>query len=135
MPPTSKYGSLTSETYNSSHDEEENAEPYELENTRYIVSTAEERRKQCLTALFPVILCVLLMGGIAFSLSQSFSHFYPSHARPTNGRESQTTIEVDNNVHIQDNSHAECGIHNKCQEKGLIGLCCPTDQGVFLDCC
>ena len=30
---------------------------------------------------------------------------------------------------------SECGAHAQCQGLGLIGNCCPTNDGTFLGCC
>jgi hypothetical protein len=33
------------------------------------------------------------------------------------------------------NGSANCSAHPKCDELGLIGVCCPTQDGVLLGCC
>mmetsp|Transcript_19099 Transcript_19099/g.27869 ORF Transcript_19099/g.27869 Transcript_19099/m.27869 type:complete len:166 (+) Transcript_19099:206-703(+) len=53
-------------------------ETYDIENTQYIVSTSEERRRKCLIGFVPVLLFILLMGGIVYTLMQNFNHLYPS---------------------------------------------------------
>ena len=32
-------------------------------------------------------------------------------------------------------SLAQCTSHEKCVAEGLVGVCCPTNEGVFLHCC
>ena len=35
----------------------------------------------------------------------------------------------------QATSLARCTSHEKCVAEGLLGVCCPTNEGVFLHCC
>ena len=123
-----KYGSIPV-TFNGDKDEEN----LDTQYTQYITPTAEDKRKECMSALVPVLLCVLLMGGIAFALSRDFNHLYPSRHGDSNKR--SPTKDDNNQLPSKDFSHAECSIHNTCVEKNLTGMCCPTSEGIHLNCC
>ena len=38
-------------------------------------------------------------------------------------------------ANAQSTSLARCTSHEKCVAEGLLGVCCPTNEGVFLHCC
>jgi hypothetical protein len=90
-----KYGSLPDIYTNNSDDiEGEEHGTYPIENTQYIVSTAEERRRKCVNACIPVMAFVVLMSGIAFALSRDFNHLYPA-GRGGNPSSSSKTSDND----------------------------------------
>jgi len=161
---SNKYGSLPEIYTNNDEDDigEEEHGTYPIENTQYIVSTSEEKRKKCVNAFIPVIAFVVLMSTIAFALSRDFNHLYPGHSgnpsstsKTNSGAskhswvakdvETTTTTAPESNVHVsskpinnvkaQDNSHAGCSLHNACVGANLTGVCCPTQEDVFLECC
>lgn len=178
-----KYGSIPeviNNANNASSDNNNNVEDQEyypmIDNTQYITETNSDRRKRCMNALAPIIIFVLIMGGLAFALSKDFNHLYPGHgggpigeeqtvhhtpvapqdeqsndttrtgATPTNDSvhssidtastmndESQDTLK---NKPIQDKiDHSECSYHTECLKLNLTGSCCPTLEGVMLNCC
>ena len=155
---------------------------------RYIESTAEIKRRKCLTAFVPVLIFIVLMGSIAFVLFHDFDTLlYPGHhsgghsttaaggrdyvvhtstdeKTDTTNTSSSTSSNTSSNtedVHstsatsakdIQPQSQpqqhntstssstttttsADCSHHSKCELLGLTGLCCPTKEGVNLQCC
>ena len=154
---------------------------------RYIESTAEIKRRKCLTAFVPVLIFIVLMGSIAFVLFHDFDTLlYPGHhsgghsTTAAGGRDyvvhtstdektdttntSSNTSSNTEDVHstsatsakdIQPQSQphntssststststaasgtlADCSHYSKCELLGLTGLCCPTKEGVNLQCC
>lgn len=138
-----KYGSIP-ETYNNGDGKPENAldveEPFPIENTQYVRSTdsAEDRRKKLISGFVPVLLFILLMGGVAFALHNDFNHLYPTRNGDTTKHAGSWTNDNSNSiptVPAKDFSHGNCAIHNKCAALGLTGLCCPTKKGLELECC
>ena len=141
-----KYGSIP--------DGEDPEETFPIENTQYIVSTAEEKRKKCVQTVMPLTIFTLLMGSIVFALSRGFNHLYPKSPRPpiintddeTTGymQDIDTTASTPNSpggAHPATGTgekafwHQDCVFHDKCVDLGLTGVCCPTPEGVNLDCC
>jgi len=55
------------------------------------------------------------------------------------GFQSNTTATVsENDREKTDNASAgsaSCSVHQSCVESGLMGLCCPTNDGIMLSCC
>ena len=166
MQTKSNYGSVSEEVSQAEEGRQELDEEYNVENTRFLTSTNEERRRQFLSALFPIILFLLIMGSIVFLLSKDFNHLYPgpdgdtknhggslyheessSEPRPTSiNMNSSTSMSansepVENTQVTKDTQNSEAGYtpqctsHSKCNSAGLTGLCCPTAEGIFLECC
>mmetsp|Transcript_28644 Transcript_28644/g.32893 ORF Transcript_28644/g.32893 Transcript_28644/m.32893 type:complete len:158 (+) Transcript_28644:257-730(+) len=149
----SKYGSITERNDGEveSGTKEETNEPFLSEDDgdyRYITSTSEDQRRKCLNAFFPVMIFVLLMGSIVFALLRNFDTLYPGHGdsakssrRPSNTNEHKSyvvpTTDADNGNHqaSKDFLYSDCTYHSKCDAIGLIGQCCPTPEGINLDCC
>ena len=87
---SNKYGSLPEIYTNNSDIEGEEHGTYPIENTQYIVSTAEESRRKCVNASIPVMLFVVLMSSIAFALSRDFNHLYPGRGGDPSSSTSKT---------------------------------------------
>lgn len=111
-----------------------------------------------MNAFTPVVMFVVLMGGIAFALSRDFSHLYPGHSGDPSGTtnnaskkswivetsdseqdkehevSSKVTGHVDN-VGVQYMHLADCSSNHKCAVENVTGICCPTLEGVQLECC
>eukprot|EP00979_Chaetoceros_neogracilis_P004508 scaffold787_cov285-Chaetoceros_neogracile.AAC.72 len=151
---TNKYGSIP-EKYNNENEIEEELGIYPIENTLFIVSTAEEKRKKCMNAFTPVLIFVVLMGSIAFALSRDFNHLYPGHggwettSTTNNGSKNSLDVEasdseqdmgnkVSSNNHVEDVQNvysAYCSRNHNCVLANVSGVCCPTSEGVQLECC
>ncbi len=46
---------------------------------RYLRTSNEENRRKCINGLAPVLLFLLLMGGLSFAMYQNFDRLYPGH--------------------------------------------------------
>jgi len=103
---------------------------------------------KCWRMITPVLVAFILMGGIAYALSQYFNTLYPNDRVPSNMHSTSTSIATSNKdsqsnhttvTDAQESTikaqyrYPECSLYHKCA--GLEGLCCPTRDGKFLDCC
>ena len=138
--PKESYGAVESKS-----DLEEYRE-YDADNSRYLISTAEERRRKCITGSMPVLIFAAIMMGIVYLLSRDFGTLYPGHGSSSSHSESHVdhTISVGGKIETTGGSNENpskslslqnCEANQKCFEAGLTGMCCPTIQGVFLSCC
>ena len=118
---------------------------FDVDNSRYLISTAEERIRKCITGFLPVLIFVAIMIGIVYLLSNDFGVLFPGHDGSSNsdihvshiisdGGEIQTAGGTSENP-IKSLSWEMCETYQKCFEAGLKGRCCPTIEGVFLSCC
>lgn len=119
---------------------------YYLEEKRL---SREQRLRQFFLVTLPILIGVLVLGGSAVYLLQHFDRLYPggqgrkpehSRAQPVkpdyNENEdtnTSTLAPTRNNKKASKTDTASCSAHSKCS--ALIGLCCPTEDGKFLDCC
>jgi hypothetical protein len=113
------------------------SETYYLKDTTHVLSPAERRRK-CLTSATPVLIAFIIMGTIVLLLLHDFTHLYPSSAvdRHYDSSEEHRGIPVPSPTTTATSIHsADCVDNSKCNELELIGKCCPTVSGDFLDCC
>ena len=167
MQTKSNYGSVSEAASKVEEGRQELDEEYKVENTRFLTSTNEERRRQFLNALFPVLMFVLIMGSIVFLLSKDFNHLYPgpsgdvknhggglyheesssesprpistninsSTSMSANSEPDENTPKAKENQNSEAGYIPQCSSYIKCNSAGLTGLCCPTSEGIFLDCC
>lgn len=146
------YGSLEDPTDKGSFDEK---------NTYYLKETTltrEQRMRKLVLIATPIICAVILVGGAAFLLFRKFDFLYPGrHGSGGGGKEPSfnppTRIEH-NSVEDQPDSSphsapsiledekkrksdvaSSCTAHAKCAKLGILGECCPTTDGTFLQCC
>jgi len=155
-----KYGSFNDNEAQPPEDKDGEVATDPIEYTQYIVTTPEERRRKCMNALTPVLLFLCMMGAIVYALSRDFDHLYPGHQReqphshknPTHwtvktnkgGDRGRVHASNTNSLDVEaapidkpaiDYSHADCSYHHKCLAALLTGICCPTLEGIDLDCC
>lgn len=142
--PTENYGSVGQKS-----DIEEDKD-YDIDNSRYLVSTGEERRRSCIHGFVPVIIFAALMIGITYLLSHDFGKLYPGHGGIPQGDSSDSkshlslddektptssSTETTSQIFHDPLSMETCEANKKCFETNLSGKCCPTMEGVFLACC
>ena len=110
----------------------------------YFSRSEEERSNKCWRIIAPVMIAIILMGGIAFILAQYFNTLYPTdrvqqsyHGPNTNVGEKNShqnyTSDVQEIAIKTQYRYPECSLYHKCLS--LEGLCCPTRDGIFLNCC
>ena len=111
----------------------------------------------------PIIIAVLLIGGLAFLMFHNFAHFYPgrggnkhshsmsSGATPwpndddgTSGASISAPWSKDDDSasgfsipapSTSTSGGSSCSANPKCVDLGLTGQCCPSGSGVQLSCC
>lgn len=124
--------------------------------------TFKQKLRKYAVAAVPILLAALIMGFFTFYLLRNFSHLYPARGgEPVIKREpSHTTTVTAEDYHGEDQNNAvktpeihhrpltdddekpirsktegssSCSAHPNCSH--LIGDCCPSANGVMLDCC
>ncbi len=75
----------------------------------------------------------------------SFNHLYGPAKSSDEGsgiKEDMPWVPIDNDEDSSNDgatesteSSAACAMNSKCSVLGLVGNCCPTKKGVFLECC
>jgi hypothetical protein len=108
--------------------------------------------KKCFLVSFPILVAAAIVGGAAFFLSRDFNRLYPGHggsvertgpaAVRTHGENvvhpssvGETASEDDGSQSSVIGGKAACSSHPVCSKSGLLGDCCPTEEGLQLDCC
>jgi hypothetical protein len=129
-------------------------------DTYYLKDSAPLSIKKVVLSAVPILGAVLLMGGIVLFLLRDFGRLYPGRGGDRNPlpddyhpRTSPVVVvhssSLDSNTdgdessarhHSKDvskesssSSSVECTAHPNCA--GLIGQCCPTLDGIQLECC
>lgn len=121
---------------------------FDVSETYYLKEsqlTPAERRKKCIAMLLPILLAILIMGGAAFFLLKDFAHLYPTSTVDRNYDASgehrgvpvppAPSIPAPPTTTTSGSKEADCKNNDKCHELGLVGQCCPTLVGDFLNCC
>jgi len=134
MPPeknghTNNYGAVDLPTGNDHYDEG---------NTRYLNETPFQWGR-CFRAAVPIAIALLVMGGFAYGMSHGFDHLYgPAKSGDENNNVKYDTSWIPVSEDMSDATSSEGG-SKKCSEhancSSLQGNCCPTDEGVMLECC
>jgi len=150
-----------STTYGSVEDQAEPGEfdEFDEKNTYYVKErplSREQRIRKCMLASIPILAALLIIGGFATFLLMDFGHLYPTQHGGRNYHNEPDEEAPDFSPRIQHDgsngpaSHSppsppapekkhksdmpsSCEAYDKCS--GLVGLCCPTGEGTFLDCC
>lgn len=91
-------------------------------------------------AVVPIIIAVLIMGGLAWGMTNGFAHFYgPSKGNDEGEKQGESWIptakEERSSTSGAKTGAFECSSNPRCSGLGLTGNCCPTDEGVTLGCC
>jgi hypothetical protein len=129
---------------------------FDTSESYYLTNSTSSRtvtlRKFFLVA-FPILIAALIVGGAALFLSRDFDRLYPGHGgsvehaggatrtdRPSSSStasatrtKAKTGEDVSKSTVI--GGSGACASHPVCATAGLIGDCCPTDEGIQLDCC
>ena len=156
--PTENYGAVPQKPQKSLVEEDRD---FDIENSRYLVSTGAERRRNCMYAFLPVSIFSALMLFITYLLSNDFGTLYPGHGGGSNSQpildvkyptsqtaDSNSGVSLDDDrvptsyptalieeSHYKPLSLESCEANHKCFELNLTGKCCPSPEGVFLLCC
>jgi hypothetical protein len=135
---------------------------FDTDNMYYVkpesLTPAQRWRKVMLLGV-PIIAALMIVGGAAFFLLRDFGSLYPGPSGG-GGERTGTTVGVRESPHasanvpapsphfvdappIHNKKHAQpstisdtaaaCSAHEACSP--LIGNCCPSEGGIFLDCC
>ncbi|KAL3802572.1 hypothetical protein ACHAW5_011327 [Stephanodiscus triporus] len=82
------------------------------------------------------------MSGFGYGMTHGFSHFYgPPKVDESSVKQDKSFSSLDNNIRgggealESDISAAACEMNKKCSKLELVGYCCPTENGVMLECC
>jgi hypothetical protein len=135
---------------------------FDTDNMYYVkpesLTPAQRWRKIMLLGV-PMIAALMIVGGAAFFLLRDFGSLYPGPSGGGGGERTGTTVGVRESPHASANvpapspyvhapsthkkNHAQpsttsdaaaaCFAHDACSP--LIGNCCPSEGGIFLDCC
>mmetsp|Transcript_2031 Transcript_2031/g.3066 ORF Transcript_2031/g.3066 Transcript_2031/m.3066 type:complete len:142 (+) Transcript_2031:267-692(+) len=111
---------------------------YQLGETYYLKQDRKKQQNKNFKRLFPVLLSILIMGGIAYALMRDFHHLYPdnrSKRPPKNSNSVISRTPGSTKKHEPNENKSSCEANPKCLDAGLGGLCCPTGDNVFLGCC
>jgi hypothetical protein len=134
-----RYGAITvADDEPTDHSFDADQAYYLKETSAY--ATPQQRLRKRLLGSIPLLAALLIMGGSAYYLYRSFDRLYPgpgggggtpstvdrSRSAPSPTRPSSTK-----SVHHVD--AAQCDAHPACAPLG--GDCCPTADGVMLECC
>lgn len=126
-------------------------------NTRL---SPQQRFRKLIVVAVPIVLAIFIIGGAAFLILRTV---YPSGhggetahrtgGRPTIVHSVHDDDEVEPSVPApsspkhgppsntettdakKSSGDAACSAHPRCYSSGLIGDCCPSGDGVMLDCC
>lgn len=144
MPDLPSYGSLK----NNVEEEEATDTSFQTENAYYLKDATPMSAKKFLLLAVPILGAVLMMGGIVIFLLRDFGHLYPGrggdrgYSFPNGGGSEHTTTTAsssadDTTFHrgssSKSSASSKCTSYPKCSP--LTGQCCPTLDGVFLECC
>lgn len=106
----------------------------------YLTARPDEHRRKCWKIITPVVVAVIIMGGFVYALARYFNTLYPTDRfQPYHGHDLGSNIDaVDESPSTKDAAksqyrYPECSFYYKCAN--LEGLCCPTREGIYLDCC
>ena len=120
---------------------------YQLGESYYLKPTKAEERRDLLKVVGPMLVFILIMCGIAYALANDFDHLYPGRGGSGAGgsqprehyvpppplpQDSSGDARPAQVVEVDPNS-PHCIDHESCEF--LTGDCCPTTDGLFLDCC
>lgn len=127
-------------------------------------TSAESRRTKCFSIGATLLVAVFIIGGAALFLSRDFGHLYPGSRGDTHYYDNHNYDKAESNdatvpdgpattpiprgdsststdSHTSSKSKTQqfensaCSENEKCKERELLGECCPTSTGKFLDCC
>lgn len=91
-------------------------------------------------AVVPIIIAVLIMGGLAWGMTNGFAHFYgPPKGGDDGVKQDESWIPTAKEERSSTSGAKAgaftCSSNQRCSSLGLAGNCCPTDEGVTLGCC
>lgn len=165
MPPANTESSLPSYGAVSKEDPDSMAadRPFDANQTYYLRDESRWTTRRIMLVLVPILAAILIMGGISWFLFEDFGHLYPGRGsdtgsfgqgggscKPTStqGVTSSTKAQEETTTNTfsktagssttaknppMDDIGATCAVHPDCA--GLTGYCCPTKEGVMLNCC
>jgi len=117
--------------------------------------TKREKTMKIINSIFPILISILLVGGITWGLIKNFGKLYPSPSSnniktSSSHQASSYTTDDSTNDDIPDPiqttkistdttknylGSSSCSAYPKCLDLGLIGQCCPALAEDRLDCC
>ena len=116
-------------------------EDFDVENTYYVQKTElteEQKRAKCVTGTLPIVIATVVVIGFAIFFASAVHLFAPKRSgtvvtpvsvqvpAPAPAPKAATTFG---------GGSSQCAAHSKCASTGLSGACCPTPEGVVLNCC
>jgi hypothetical protein len=132
-------------------------ESFDASESYYLKGAASSRTwtfKKCFLVSFPILVAAAIVGGAAFFLSRDFNRLYPGHGgsvertgpaavrthgdkvlHPESSANGHAASEDDGSKSSVLGGMAACSSHPVCSKSGLLGDCCPTEEGIQLDCC
>lgn len=134
---------------------------FDTDNMYYVkpvILTPAQRWRKLLLLGVPIIAALLIIGSAAFFLLRDFGNLYPGSGGNSDKR-TGTTVGVRTHPehsgnapapapapHVKDlpknkpakhstgkDAMAACSAHEACSP--LVGNCCPSEGGIFLECC
>ena len=110
--------------------------------------TREETIRKIIRVAVPIFVAVLIVGAAVLFLLRDFGSLYPGrgehHGSKTvvvsGGSSSTSTTTTTTHASLPSSPSStkstvdlKCAAHDVCS--ALVGNCCPTNDGFFLDCC
>jgi hypothetical protein len=137
---------------------------FDTDNMYYVKAdtlTPAQRWKKVMLLGVPIICALMIVGGAAAFLLRDFGILYPGPSTGGSGKRTGTTVgarthpvdssnvpapaphekylapTIHKKKHAQPSTGSDaataCSAHEACSP--LIGDCCPSEGGIFLDCC
>ena len=147
-----KYGSVN--TDEESGDTSGNNKSFDESELYYMKDgdlSKKEKTVKAIKLAVPIVIAIMLIGGLAFLLFHNFAYFYPGRggnevpSKHSISSGVSTTKTTQKYYHDDDTSVApmpapssvgsSCAANQKCADLGLVGECCPSESGTNLSCC
>jgi hypothetical protein len=138
---------------------------FDADQAYYLKETSRPQWRRRILGGLPLLAALLIMGGVSYLLYRSFDRLYPGpgggreepapiQRKPINREDNHKNIlppepplkppepplkppepplKPPAKPSKNDYAVAQCTAYPKCS--ALIGDCCPTDQGIILECC
>mmetsp|Transcript_3786 Transcript_3786/g.8163 ORF Transcript_3786/g.8163 Transcript_3786/m.8163 type:complete len:164 (+) Transcript_3786:151-642(+) len=151
-----KYGSVgDNEELGANDDNSKNFDESHLYYYKEKDLTTTEKISKLIKLFVPIIIAVVLIGGLAYILFHDFGTLYPrpggekvtskggmvsQSTSVSSGESAPTVIRSESSPTVSKSKTSSsfggsCAANPSCAALGLSGVCCPTPEGVQLGCC
>jgi len=146
-----KYGSVNNDEESQATGGNKNFDESNLYYVKEDELTVREKVVKTFKLAVPIIIAILLIGGLSFMLFHNFEYFYPGRGGHQVSPKVSKSSSVSSTKTTQRSYHdddvpsvpipapkffgSSCAANPECADLGLIGECCPTGGGNKLECC